>query len=145
MIRVEELATVKRPPPEVFAYLANLDNIARWQSEVVTSKVTSSGPVGVGTRFSETVKIGPWRLVAECAVTDYQQDRQFGFSADSKPVAYQGRFEVEPSSDGTRLVLEGTFRLKGAWRLLQPLLASDLRKGARGEMETIKRQLEAPA
>ena len=44
-----------------------------------------------------------------------------------------------------KCVRASSARLKGAWRLLQPLLAGDLRRETRTELATIKRLVEGAA
>ena len=61
------------------------------------------------------------------------------------PLDYEGSFNLQPVAGGTRLTLTGSARLKGLWRLLQPLLAGDLRRETHTELETIKRLMEAGA
>jgi hypothetical protein len=66
------------------------------------------------------------------------------FRANSKVVKYHGRFLVEPAGEGSRVTIEGTAELQGLWRLLQPLLAADIRKGVKHELDAIRRHTEAP-
>ena len=42
------------------------------------------------------------------------------------------------------MTAEGNAQLRGLWRLLQPVLAADIRKGAKDELEAVKRHAEAP-
>jgi uncharacterized protein YndB with AHSA1/START domain len=43
---------INRPIEEVFGFLTNLENDAKWRREQVDAKKTSEGPVGIGTRVS---------------------------------------------------------------------------------------------
>jgi hypothetical protein len=61
MIRLTESIIILRPSADVFAFVADMNSIPEWQSEVVTSKVITPGPARVGTRFTEDVKMGPTR------------------------------------------------------------------------------------
>jgi hypothetical protein len=113
---------------------------------VIQSKRLTEGPVRVGFQYEETAKVGFWNLHTVCTVTDMKVNERFSFVAKSSgPLDYDGRFDLQPIAGGTRLTLSGTARLKGIWRLLQPLLASDLRKETRTELATIKLLLEAQA
>jgi len=49
---------VERSPEEVFAYVANLENAPDWVPDLVSVSKTSEGNVGVGTRYTEVVKMG---------------------------------------------------------------------------------------
>ena len=48
MKRVERIATIATPPDELFAYLADLDNLDEWMAGIVSAEVTSGGELGVG-------------------------------------------------------------------------------------------------
>jgi len=143
MIRIETSTQIGRPRAEVFDFLTDVENLPKWQSGVVESRPLSEGPVRVGYRFEETAKVGLWKLHNVCTVTDLKANERFAFEAKSSgPLDYEGSFDLQPVAGGTRLTLRGSARLKGLWRLLQPLLAGDLRKETRAELESIRRLLE---
>ena len=48
MRRVEASQTISAPPETVFAFVADLANLPRWQSGIVSAEQTSPDPVGVG-------------------------------------------------------------------------------------------------
>lgn len=142
MIRINDSIQIECSPKEVFDYVADLDNIPKWQSEVVTSKVDTAGPVKIGTHFTEEVKMGPMRATASCEVTEYEPEKLLAFSAISSSMDYEGRITVEPLVKGTRLTLEGTADPKGFWRILQPFLKGEFRNSVRKELTAIKGILE---
>jgi uncharacterized protein YndB with AHSA1/START domain len=144
MIHIEASAQVGRPRNEVFEFLTNVENLPRWQSEVVSVERLTSGPLRIGAQFSETAKVGPWRLVIVGSVTDIKPNERFAFQARSSgPLDCEVHFDLQPVAGGTRVTVSGTARLKGFWRLLQPLLAGELRKQTRTELATMKLLLEA--
>lgn len=49
---------IDRPPDEVFAYVTDPTRFAEWQHDVVGVRLESGGPVGLGTRFTTTRRIG---------------------------------------------------------------------------------------
>ena len=64
MISITESILVSKPSGHIYAFLVDLRNIPKWQSEVVSSSVISEGPTRTGTRFTEEVKMGPMRTSA---------------------------------------------------------------------------------
>jgi hypothetical protein len=48
MQRVEGQARIEAPPAEVFAYLADLDNLAEWQGGIVSAHRVDTGEMRVG-------------------------------------------------------------------------------------------------
>ena len=142
MITFHDSIEVSQGRQKVFGFISDLNNIPKFQSEVVQSRVTTPGPVAVGTRFEEVVKLGPWRIPTHCVVTEFDESGTFGFEASSKPVSYEGRFTVESVGAGSRVTVRGTAKLQGLWRLMEPILAGDVRKGVRHELLAIKRHTE---
>ncbi|WP_077488728.1 SRPBCC family protein [Sinomonas mesophila] len=142
MISIEDRITIARPAEDVFAFIADLNNIPTWQSEVVTSKVVTPGPTRVGTRFTEDVKMGPRRTTANCEVTEFAPGSMMGFTATSPAMDYQGRFTLAPASGGSEFTMTGTAQLKGWWRLMQPLMEGEFKRGIRKELEAVKAYLE---
>ncbi len=135
---------IAQSPARVFAFVSDLENLPKIQSDVVQSTVLDPGTVRVGTRFEELVKVGPRRVTAKCVVTEYEPGSRIAFRAESKALNYDGRFLVEPAGEGSRVTIEGSADLRGLWRLMEPLLAAEIRKGVKHELDAIKRHTEAP-
>lgn len=142
MIRIQHTIDIDRRPETVFAYLSDLDRLPEWQKGVIRSHVTTAGPVRAGTRFEETAKVGPWRLDSECEVMKFDPPHAMCFVAKGKQIDYEGEFTLQPSGEGTRLSVTGSARLKGGWRLMQPVMAGDLKRETEHELRMIKRLLE---
>lgn len=145
MIAFEDSIEVAQVQQKVFEFISDLNNIPKFQSEVVQSRVITPGPIDVGTRFEELVKLGPWRVPTQCVVTEYDRKGTVGFQASSKPVNYEARFTVDSASAGSVVTIRGSAQLKGLWRLLKPMLAGDIRKSLRHELSAIKRHTEHPS
>ena len=144
MITINHTVAIRRPLPEVFSFVADMENLPQWQSEVVTSTVTTPGPTRVGTRFTEEVRIVGRKVPTACEVTDFARDERIGFSAASPAINYNGLFTVsENNGHGTNVTLKASVQLKSWFRLVGPLFAREVRNGAHQELETLKRVLEA--
>ena len=142
MIKVRDSIEISSPQSKVFAFVSDVSNIPRWQAEVVQSAIVTPGPIKVGTRFDEVVKVGPWRVTTHCVVTEYEPDRLMAFKAESSPLQFEGKIGLEASKDKTRVTLDGTASPRGFYRLMQVALARDLQKGAEHELQTLKEILE---
>jgi uncharacterized protein YndB with AHSA1/START domain len=146
MIRIKNSTQIGRPRDEVFDFLTSIDNLPKWQGNVVHAASLSDGPVRIGFQFEQTIKMGPRKMRAVCTITDIKANERFGFSMKSSgPVDCDARFELQPVVGGTRLTMNGVARLKGLWRLLQPIVGGELRKETRAELATMKLLLEAAA
>src|SRR5688572_16540999 len=146
MIRIENSTQIGRPRDEVFDFLTNIDNLPKWQGNVIQAASLSDGAVRIGFQFEQTIKMGPRTMRALCTVTDIKTNERFGFTMQSDgPIDCDARFDLQPVVGGTRLTLNGVARLKGIWRLLQPILSGELRKETRAEIATLRLLLEAAA
>jgi hypothetical protein len=147
LVRRESIAWLQPTQPEggdaeVFAFVADMNNIPKWQSEVVTSKVITPGPTRVGTQFTEDVKMGPTHTRATCEVTEFTPNSLMGFSALSPRMNYQARLTVEPSGEGSNVTMNVGAQMKGWWNFMQPLLKGEFRSGLRKELTSLKAVLE---
>jgi hypothetical protein len=142
VIQIEHSAVIRRQPEEVFGFMTDIANLPRWQTGAVKSEMLSEPPLVTGSRFSETVRVGPWKLETQCVVTELKRSEVFAFEAMSRPIDYAGSFRLSDEAGKTRVSLHAVAQLKGVWRLLQPLLASDLRKESRVELENLRHVLE---
>jgi hypothetical protein len=146
MFTFESSIMIRQPVDEVFAFVSDLGNAPKWQKGVVQSRRASEGPLRVGTRFEEDVRILGRHTDTVCVVTVFDPPRQFAFrSTASGVVEYEGRFTCSPHEGGTRLDLSGKMQLKGLWRLVEPVFARETKTEIMREMEAIKRSLESEA
>ena len=51
MVKIEVSAVIDRPVEDVFAFMSNPENDPQWQSDTAETKITSQGPMGVGTTY----------------------------------------------------------------------------------------------
>jgi uncharacterized membrane protein len=146
MINFYSSVTIGRHVGEVFAFVADRTNIPKWQSDIVQSQPVSEGPIGLGTRFDEVVRIMGRNIKTTCEITEYEQDQLMAFNSNSAAgINYSGRFTLEPVEAGTRVNLSGTVTLSGLWRLAEPFFALEVKSAVEQELRNLKSLLEAEA
>jgi hypothetical protein len=59
MATFQNTLTIQRPVGDVFAFLADFDNIPIWNYAILETRKTSPGPVGVGTQLTNLVDLEP--------------------------------------------------------------------------------------
>lgn len=111
---------IARPPEEVFAFLTDPSNLARWQDAEDVTQLTS-GPLGVGTRLREVHKALGRRRVEITEFVVYDPGRRFEIHMiDGPPL--DGRWDFEPSPAGTLLKFTPLVRLTGVAKRLEPVM-----------------------
>ena len=82
---------IGKPIAEVFAFVTNVENQARWPSATLENAQTTPGPMAAGTLMRH---VGKWlgrRYETVARVTEYTPDRQWSYTTVSGPfrVAFQ--------------------------------------------------------
>ena len=110
-MRLEHEVEVARPPEEVYAYLARVENLPRWQSGVSAVARQSE------TRFTEKRSFLGRKAESEVEITTAEPPRELTLRVVSGPVKATIRHLLEPAGAGTRLRVEveapGVPRLAG--------------------------------
>lgn len=102
--------------------------------------------MAIGSQFEQIMKLGQRLIPSLCTVTELKTNERFAFSMTSDgPIDCDAHFDLQPVVGGTRITLDGAARLKGTWRLLRPLIAIELRRETKKELETLKRLIETEA
>jgi uncharacterized membrane protein len=138
---------IDRPAEAVFAYLDELERHGEWQSQIVSTKVETDGPVRVGTRVRETRKIGGREQDTSYEITEHDPPRKSSFRGFVGPVRPTGTVTVAPVGDGSRSRVSIEFDLvgQGIGKLIAPLARMQARKSIIESQEQLKHKLEAGA
>ena len=138
---------INRSQEDVFAYLDELDKHSEWQGGLISSKLETEGPIGVGTRASDTRKVpgGPRETTYE--ITEYDPPRKSSWRVLDGPVRAVGSMLVEPVGDGARSRVTVEFNLEGhgIGVLIAPLARMQARKQVPADQAKLKEILERGA
>jgi hypothetical protein len=134
-VKLEQSIIIDRPVDEVFAYRTALHQTAEWQRDVITTDLSTEGPVALGTQGTEQRKsqsdvASEWAL----EITEFELNRVLGivsrcgdarvherdvFAADEGNTRYTACLEMTgsklPTAAFHRKTIEALMTLK--WRL----------------------------
>ena len=99
----ENTVTIRRPAEEVFAYLAEFENIPTWNYAIDDTSKASAGPVGVGTRYRQTRSV-PRRSTEDFEVTVFEPASRLAIHGQIGPFRATISYELEAVAGATRLV-----------------------------------------
>ncbi|GJQ21519.1 MAG: hypothetical protein HBSIN02_18740 [Bacteroidia bacterium] len=143
MIKHSDSIEIEAPVSDVFAFVSNVENLPKFQSDVVKSAPLSNEPMRTGTRFEEVVNILGRKVATVCEVTDYQPTRRFGFrSISSRNINYAGTMDLQPNGRGTRVTLNVEITLNGWLRLVEPVFKMEVKEGVKKELAALKNVVE---
>jgi NAD(P)-dependent dehydrogenase (short-subunit alcohol dehydrogenase family)/carbon monoxide dehydrogenase subunit G len=145
MKTLQESITVARPREQTFRYAADFANIEQWDPGVVKSKKTSSGPLGVGSRFIVVVRTGLATTEMEYVVTDFDPPRRIVLEGKGGSIHAVDTVEFTRIDSGTRIDYRADLRLTGLAGLAEPLLGPVLERVGRSAMAGLQKALSNKA
>ena len=101
MRRVDASQQLPAEPQRVFDFVADLANLPRWQSGIVSAELTSPPPVGVGSTAHVVRELMGQRLAVDLAVTAYEPGRRLALASAVSGIRIDALLELEPVSAGT--------------------------------------------
>jgi uncharacterized protein YndB with AHSA1/START domain len=142
MTKVKSSVLIDRPIEEVFAYVTDPKNVAQWAGPVVDSKITSEGPVGLGTTSSRTTHFLGRTVEATYEITEYEPNSRYADKTTSGPVPINSRILFEQVGGSTKVTIQGELEAAGFFKLAEPLVARMAKRQVSTDAQTLKDLLE---
>jgi uncharacterized protein YndB with AHSA1/START domain len=132
-------------PATVFPLVAEPSSMKRWHEAVDDVAITTDGATKQGTtyRIARSLPGGPATNVVE--ITDYDPDRNVTHESLSGPTPFRYSYTLEPTLEGTKVVLDGRITGAGILGTAAPAdhLATELfKRGMRKNLATLKQLAE---
>jgi carbon monoxide dehydrogenase subunit G len=143
MISIEKSIHINKPIADVFAFLTDFVNDAKWQGDLVRSEKTSPGPMAVGSTGLYVQKVMGKEIKNDVAVTVYEPPKRFGMKTTSGPVQFQINASLEEMGGGTHLTMTLNGEPGGFFKLAEGLLKGELEKSLDRDFAKLKKILEA--
>ena len=142
MIQHEVTLHLNRPVEQVFAFLADYQNLPTWQSDLIENEQLTEGPLRVGTRFREVRRTGPGKSEIQAEITDFEPNKGFSTKTTTKPQVTVS-YWLEGENGGTRLNYKFVMLTSGMMRLLEPLIAGSIKQDTASDFQKLKHILES--
>jgi len=141
MTKVAESVFIPKPTEEVFGYLAEFSNTAEWDPGIAEARMTSDGPVGLGSTFDVVALFRGRRVPVTYEVTVYEPSSRVVLVGRNKNFTGIDTIGVAPEGDGTRVSWQAEFQMKGLGKLLQPFLGGVFEKLSVEAMDGLEKTL----
>lgn len=143
-MRIEHTIEIDRPVDEVFAFLADPDNLPQWQSGLVEVR-REPGESGVGARHLEVRSMLGKRIEQTLEMTAYDPGERLDLAVVQGPIHLSVCHTFEPTAHGTRVTVVGEGDPGVLFTLATPLIARAVRKQSQDDFKRLKRVLETNA
>ncbi|MGA7673198.1 MAG: SRPBCC family protein [Nitrolancea sp.] len=141
-MRFSNTITIARPPAEVFAFLAQLENLPQWNYAISETRKVTPGPLGVGSKFHQARTL-PTQSVETIEISDYQPDRRLAIQGGFGPFMGRATYLLDPEDPGTRLTNELDLAPTGLVSLASRLVAARVSAAVAENLGTLRHILES--
>ena len=141
MIQHEVTIHLDKAVEQVFAFLMDTSKLSTWQSNLIKSEQLTEGPLRTGSRFREIRRINNKETEIQGEITALEPNKHFETKTATRPQAMVS-YSLDPEQGGTRLKYKFVLITSGLMRLMEPLIASSIKKDTESDFETLKRILE---
>ena len=137
----ENTVTIRRSVEDVFRFLADFENLPRWNYAIVETRKVSQGPVGVGTIYQQ-VRSVPSRSEERFEVTAHDPPRQLEIQGQLGPFPSRLSYALDAVPEGTRVTNAVELELRGPGRLLGRVAVPGVRDAVAANLQKLKELLE---
>jgi ligand-binding SRPBCC domain-containing protein len=145
MPTIEESITINRPVADIYAFMADGNNVAVYDSSCVRSEPESDGELAVGTRWRGATKVlgRQFDWVTEC--TELEPEKSVTFKAVEGKLPFEIHTQYTPDGEGTRLDyrIDAESGLGGVFgKFADPLVVKAQTRTVKANLATLKELLE---
>jgi hypothetical protein len=142
MARIREIVRTSHSREEAFDHLADFTTTAAWDPGIVAAKRLDAGPLDVGARFEVRLQLGPATVPLVYEITTYERPDRLVLTTVGRVHRGEDDVRFQTSAEGTEIVWNAMFAIRGPGRLFDPLLAVGFRKAGLEAVEGLATELD---
>jgi len=142
MINLDLGVLIDRPVKDVFAFVANPNNMSKWNSAIVSLEQVTPGVVGVGTKFKTVGEMMGRRIEGDMQVTAYEPDTKCGFQVQAGPMQVNLTMTFKTVGTGTKVSLNAQGNPGGLFKLAEGVMTGQVKSMMEGNLARLKSALE---
>ena len=134
---------INRPLQEVFDFMTNPANFAKWQNGTKSAEWVSEGSVGVGSIFNSTGQMMGREMKMDLEITQWAPPTVWGIKGQSGPMKFEAISKFESKDGGTQVTQTFEGEVGGLFSIAEGLAIKQLQKQVENDGNTLKKLLEA--
>ena len=145
MINLDFSTLVDRPVKDVFTFVANPNNMTKWNSAVVSIQQATPGDVSVGTKFKTMGEAMGRKLEGELQVQTYEPDSKCAFQLNAGPMQMNLNIAFKTVGTGTKISLNVQGNPAGVFKLAEGVMTGQVKSLMEANFARLKSVLESGA
>ena len=142
MINLDLGTLIDKPVKDVFAFVTNPANMAKWNSAVISMEQITPGAVGLGTKFKNVGEMMGRRIEGEMEVIAFEPDSKYGFQMNAGPMQINMTITFKTVGTGTKLSLNAQGNPAGVFKLAEPVMQGRVKSMMEENLARLKSVLE---
>ncbi|MHB8779381.1 MAG: SRPBCC family protein [Anaerolineales bacterium] len=142
MINLDLSALIDRPVKDAFAFVANPNNMSKWNSVVLSLEQITPGAVGAGTKFKSVGEMMGRRIEGEMQVIAYEPDTKCGFQVNAGPMQVNMLLTFKTVGTGTKISLNAQGNPAGFFKLAEGVMTGRVKSMMEENLARLKSVLE---
>jgi len=143
-IHVTDSVIIARPVAQVFAFVADHQNLPAWTVGVKQSERLTDGPPASGSRYRVVGTLLGRAVQSSYQITAFEPGRSFEGTMTSPMFGFSEQYRFEPDGQTTRVSMTATVEPHGIFRYLTPVMTAGVRRQVRADHRRLKTILEQP-
>jgi carbon monoxide dehydrogenase subunit G len=142
MINLDLGTLIDKPVKDVFAFVTNPNNMAKWNSAVISMEQITPGAVGMGTKFKNIGEMMGRRIEGEMQVVAFEPDSKYGFQMNAGPMQVSVTLTFKTVGTGTKLGLNAQGNPAGVFKLAEGVMQGRVKSMMEENLAHLKSVLE---
>jgi carbon monoxide dehydrogenase subunit G len=142
MINIDLGTLIDRPIQDVFAFVANPNNMPKWNSAVASLEQITPGEVSVGSKFRSKAEMMGRKIEGEMQVIAYEPDTQCGFQVNAGPMQVNLLLSFKTVGSGTKISLKAQGNPAGFFKIAEGMMTGRVKSMMEENLARLKSQLE---
>lgn len=143
-MRFSNSILIHRSIIDVFDYLANLENLPRWNYAIRETRKISPGPIGVGSAYRQFRTL-PKPMEERLEIKVYEPDHRLVVSGGFANFQGVTSYVLDSLGDDTKLTNEIELHASGVFGSLAALTTSNIKRAVAQNLTVLKELLESTA
>ncbi len=140
-MKFENSVIINQPVSKVFEFVTNLENNAKWQTDILELEMTSEGRFELGSTYRCVNRFMGKRIETQGVITEFVPDLTCSFQITSGAVSGENRFLFETVNGATKFTTSADLDL-GIFKLGKIIVKRKIHQQLKHDMLQLKRILE---
>ena len=144
MIRVEVSTVIHCPIEQVFAFVANFENLPQWEKDFVEVQEVTAEPDCVGATYNCLLTFPGPVSIAKFEIVECIPNQKITYRCErGRPVVPNGSFLFEPVAGGTKITSRWQPEVPRSFGFLDGMMASSIETHTVEHLNNLKLLLES--